>query len=457
MIINNYPLSYKFGGWSLLSTELLVLIVLILLNAFFAASEMALVSLNDNKIKVMAEAGEKKAILVYNLLSEPSRFLATIQIGITLAGFLASAFAAGSFAGRLGELLLNLGVPLSQRMLESVATVIITLLLSYFTLVLGELVPKRLALQKAEAVAFFAASPLTLLSKITLPFVKLLTWSTNLIVRMFGLDPNAEGENVTEEEIRMMVDVGQEKGTIQETEKRMINNIFEFDNKTVSDIMTHRTNILAIPIESNLKETTHIVNVEKYTRIPVYEEDIDHIVGILHVKDLIQFLENGDKDAFDLKEMVREPYYVLESIRIDHLFRDMQKNNVHIAIAIDEYGGTDGIVTIEDLIEEIVGNIFDEYDEPELDVKDLEEIDEFNYLMAGTINLYEVEDVLKIDLPTQDYDTLSGFIIGQLGYIPGMEERPAIEYEDIVFAVEEMDDRRIVKVKVSVKESVQQP
>lgn len=427
-----------------------------MLNAFFAASEMALVSLNDNKIKLMAEGGNKKAILVYNLLSEPSRFLATIQIGITLAGFLASAFAAGSFAGRLGELLFNLGVPLNQRMLESIATVIITLLLSYFTLVLGELVPKRLALQKAEAVAFFAASPLTFLSKITHPFVKLLTWSTNIIVRLFGLDPNAENENVTEEEIRMMVDVGEEKGTIQETEKRMINNIFEFDNKTVSDIMTHRTNILAIPVESTLKEIVHIVNVEKYTRIPVFEEDIDHIVGILHVKDLFQFLENGEKDAFDLKEMVREPYYVLESIRIDHLFRDMQKNNVHLAIAIDEYGGTDGIVTIEDLIEEIVGNIFDEYDEPELDVKDLEEIDEFNYLMAGTINLYEVEDVLKIDFPTQDYDTLSGFIIGQLGYIPGMEERPAIEYEDIVFAVEEMDDRRIVKVKVSVKENAQQ-
>jgi putative hemolysin len=435
-----------------LGTELLVLLLLIILNAFFAASEMALVSLNDNKIKLLADSGNKKAILVHKLLSEPSRFLATIQIGITLAGFLASAFAAGSFAGRLGEYLFSLGIPLSQNMLETLSTVVITLLLSYFTLVLGELVPKRLALQKAEAVSFFAASPLTWLSKITLPFVKLLTISTNLVVRLFGLDPNAEDENVTEEEIRMMVDVGEEKGTILETEKRMINNIFEFDNKTVSDIMTHRTNILAIPVHSNLKETVHIVNVEKYTRIPIYEEDIDHIIGILHVKDLIQFIESGDKDAFDLREMVREPYYVLESIRIDHLFRDMQKNNVHMAIAIDEYGGTDGIVTIEDLIEEIVGNIFDEYDDPELDKKEIEEIDEFNYYMIGTTNLYEVEDTLDIELPTQDYDTLSGFVIGQLGYIPGVDERPAIEYENIVFAVEEMDDRRIVKVKVSKKE-----
>lgn len=436
-----------------MATEILVLIVLIFLNAFFAASEMALVSLNDNKIKLMADSGNKKAKMVQALLTEPSRFLATIQIGITLAGFLASAFAAGSFAGRLAEVLYNLGLPLDQGTLETISTVIITLVLSYFTLVLGELVPKRLALQKAEKISFIAVTPLTILSKITSPFVKFLTMSTNFIVRLFGLDPNADDEEVTEEEIRMMVDVGQEKGAIQETEKEMINNIFEFDNKTVSDIMTHRTNIIALPVEMSLKETVHIVNVEKYTRFPVYEENIDNIIGILHVKDLIQFLESGDKEAFNLHDMVREQYYVLESIKIDQLFRDMQKNNVHLAIVIDEYGGTDGIVTIEDLIEEIVGNIFDEYDDPETDISEIQELDQYHYIMAGTTNLYEVEDILKIDLP-QDYDTLSGFMIGQLGYIPGVDERPAIEYENIVFAVEEMNDRRIVKVKVSVPESV---
>ncbi|EKN67865.1 hemolysin family protein [Schinkia azotoformans] len=437
-----------------MGTEILVLIVLILLNAFFAASEMALVSLNDNKIKLMADSGHKKAKMVQTLLNEPSRFLATIQIGITLAGFLASAFAAGSFAGRLAEFLYNLGLPLSQSTLATLSTIIITLILSYFTLVLGELVPKRLALQKAEQISFFAVSPLTVLSKITSPFVKFLTLSTNLMVRMLGFDPNADEEDVTEEEIRMMVDVGQEKGTILETEKQMINNIFEFDNKTVSDIMTHRTNIVSIPVETTLKEALHVANVEKYTRLPVYDEKIDNIVGILHVKDLFQFIESGDRESFNLRELVREPYYVLESIKIDQLFRDMQKNNVHMAIVIDEYGGTDGIITIEDLIEEIVGNIFDEYDEPEMDVVEIEEIDEYHYIMAGTTNLYEVEDILNIDLPIQDYDTLSGFMIGQLGYIPGVEERPAIEYKDIIFAVEEMNDRRIVKVKVSIKENV---
>ncbi|PLR75322.1 HlyC/CorC family transporter [Bacillus sp. V3-13] len=435
-----------------MATEILVLIVLIILNAFFAASEIALISLNDNKVKLMADKGDKKAVMLHKLLSEPSRFLATIQIGITLAGFLASAFAAESFAGSLAQTLYNLGVPISPDLLETISVIVITLMLSYFTLVLGELVPKRLALQKAEAISNFAVAPLTLLSKISSPFVKLLTLSTNLVVRMFGVDPNADDEHVTEEEIRMLVDVGKERGTIEEDEKMMINNIFEFNNKTVSDIMTHRTNIVAIPIDYTLKETVELVNVEKYTRFPVYEENIDHIVGILHVKDLIQFVENSDTKKFNLREMIREPFFVLESKRTDHLFKDMQKNNVHMAIAIDEYGGTDGIVTIEDLIEEIVGNIFDEYDEPLAGDEEIKELGPNTYLMAGTTNLYEVEDIVDRELPIQEYDTLSGFVIGQLGYIPAVEEQPSIEAENIVFTVVEMDDKRIMKVKVEVKE-----
>jgi putative hemolysin len=436
----------------LLATEILVLLVLIIINAFFAASEIALISLNDNKIKLLAESGDKKAKMLQNLLSEPSRFLATIQIGITLAGFLASAFAAGSFSGRLAEYLFELGVPIPKDLLETISVVVITLILSYFTLVLGELVPKRLALQKAEAIAYFAVMPLTILSKLTFPFVKLLTLSMNVIVRLFGVDPNAENENVTEEEIRMMIDVGKEKGTIQDSEKLMINNIFEFDNKTVSDIMTHRTNIVAIPMDYTLQETAQIVNLEKYTRFPVYEENIDHIVGVLHVKDLIQFVENCDESKFNLRQLIREPYYVLESIRTDHLFKEMQKHKVHMAIAVDEYGGTDGIVTIEDLIEEIVGNIFDEHDEFDFDDEEIIELDSNTYLFPGTTNLYEVEDILNVELPTQEYDTLSGFVIGQLGYIPDGNAHPSIEYQNITFQVEEMNELRIMIVKVSIKE-----
>lgn len=433
--------------------EIVVLLILIVLNAFFAASEIALISLNDNKIKLMADSGNRKAKMLYNLTAEPSRFLATIQIGITLAGFLASAFAAESFAGRMAVFLNEMGVPLSQGMLELISVITITLVLSYFTLVLGELVPKRLALQKAEPIAMFAAGPLTVLSKISSPFVKLLTLSTNGIVRLFGVDPNAESEHVTEEEIRMMVDVGREKGTIQDSEKVMINNIFEFDNKTVSDIMTHRTNIIALSVGTSLKETVKIVNQEKYTRMPVYDGDIDHIIGILHTKDLIPFIEGVDPQEFNLRSMLREPSFILESMRLDQLFRDMQKSNIHMAVVIDEYGGTDGIVTIEDLIEEIVGNIFDEYDEPELDVDEIVQVDANQYVMMGTLNLYEVEDALKIELPSEEYDTLSGFVLGQLGYIPAAEEHPEIEYQDIVFAVVEMDDRRIARVNIRIKDS----
>lgn len=432
--------------------ELLILFILIVLNAFFAASEIALISLNDNRVRREAEKGDKKAILLHNLLSEPSRFLATIQIGITLAGFLASAFAAESFAGRFTNFLLYLGVPVSPAVLETISVIVITLILSYFTLVLGELVPKRLALQKAEAISRFAAVPLSILSKVSSPFVKLLTISTNTIVRLFGVDPNAEDENVTEEEIRMMVDVGKEKGTIQENEKLMINNIFELDNKDVADIMTHRTNIVALPYDLNLKETAHIVNVEKYTRFPVYDENLDQIIGILHVKDLIQYIENGEEDTFDLKTLVRNPYYVLESKSIDLLFAEMQKNNSHMAIVIDEYGGTDGVVTIEDIMEEIVGSISDEYDDPELEEDEINQIDDHTFMIKGSANLYEVEEVLKAGLPIEEFDTLNGFVLSQLGFIPSERERPVVEFNNLEFSVEEMEDKRIAKIKASVNE-----
>ncbi|MFS0863172.1 hemolysin family protein [Fredinandcohnia sp. 179-A 10B2 NHS] len=432
--------------------EIIVLLLLMLLNAFFAASEMALVSLNDNKVKMMADSGDKKAKMLHKLLSNPSNFLATIQIGITLAGFLASAFAAGTFAGYLSEWLIDMGVPIPLGLINSISVVVITLVLSYFTLVIGELVPKRLALQKAEAISMIAVTPLTILSKLTAPFVKLLTLSTNGIVRLFGVDPNAEDENVTEEEIRMMVDVGKERGTIQESEKMMINNIFEFDNKTVSDIMTHRTNIVAVPLEYSLQEIIKLVMDEKYTRFPVYDESIDKIVGILHTKELIQFVENCEDNTFNLKELLRDPYFVLESKHTNELFKEMQKNNIHMAIVIDEYGGTDGIVTIEDLIEEIVGNIFDEYDEYTIADEEVTQLDDKTYSMVGTINLYEVEDILKISLPTDEFDTLSGFIIGQLGYIPSTDSYPEIVYENYIFRVEEMDEKRIMRIIVVEKD-----
>ncbi len=424
-------------------SQLFLLIMLIVLNAFFAASEIALISLNENKIKYMADEGNKKAKQIKKVLSEPSKFLATIQIGITLAGFLASAFAAESFAGRLVNLIKKTQVPVSENILKTAAVIIITIILSYFTLVLGELVPKRLAMKKAEPISFFVVSPLYFLSMAASPFVKLLTVSTNFVVRLFGIDPHADERQITEEEIRMLVDVGEERGAIDETEKEMINNIFEFDNKIVSEIMTHRTDIVGIPITANLKDIIEVITRKKFTRYPVYEDDIDNIIGILNIKDLIQLLEDKGQE-FSLEKIMRQPYFVPESKKTDELLRELQNRKTHMAVAIDEYGGTAGIVTIEDLIEEIVGNIFDEYDEVE---KEFEKLDENTFLINGVASLERVTDVLDVDLPVDDYDTLSGFLLGQLGRIPREEEKPVIEFEGVVFKVEEMAEKRILKVK----------
>jgi putative hemolysin len=430
-----------------LFVEILVLILLIVLNGFFAASEIALISLNDNKLRLMGnEKSKKKIEILKKLLSEPGRFLATIQIGITLGGTLSSAFASESFSDRLAGLIKQTGVPVPDAVLKTLSMIFVSVILSYFSLVIGELVPKRLAMKKEEAISMFAARPLYILSVVTYPAVKLLNASTNLIVRLFGIDPNADEEEVTEEEIRMMVDVGEEKGTIQENEKEMINNIFDFDNKTVMDIMTHRTDIVALPVDASLDEVISLFNEEKYTRIPVYEESIDNIVGILHVKDLIKYIGVGSDTAdFDLRKIIRKPYNVPWSKKADELFSELQKNKVHMAIIIDEYGGTAGIVTVEDLVEEIVGNIFDEYDEEE---KDFEKLDESTYIFSGTAGLDVLNEWADAQLPEDEYDTLSGFIISQLGRIPEYDEKPEIEFNGLLFKVEEVSEKRIEKIKV---------
>ncbi len=424
--------------------KVVLLFVLVIINAFFAASEVALISLNDKLIKRQAEEGDKKAQKLFNLLSEPSRFLATIQIGITLAGFLASAIAAESFADELVTLLLDAGVPISEGVLSSVSLVIITIILSYFTLVFGELLPKRIAMRYSSAISNFAVGPIIILSKITNPFVKFLTASTNLFIKLLGGNPSDEAqENVTEEEIRMMMDVGEEKGVIQETEKEMIDNIFDFDEKIVSEIMTHRINIIGLPVEATFEEVINIMNREKYTRVPVYKKTIDNIVGLLHVKDILQFLNNKNK-IFNLEEIIRTPYFVPESKKTNELFKELQKNKVQLAVVIDEYGGTAGIVTMEDLLEEIVGNIFDEYDIEQCEV---EFLDNDTYLFDGSISLDRVAEIMDSKLPDDEYDTLGGFITGQLGRIPEDGEHPEIEYENMIFKVLESREKRIVKVK----------
>ncbi|MBS3994222.1 MAG: HlyC/CorC family transporter [Alkaliphilus sp.] len=435
-----------------MNTEIIFLLILIAVNAFFAASEIALISLNDNKIKFMAEEGNKKAKQVAKLLGEPSRFLATIQIGITLTGFLASAFAAESFADPLVMVLKGYNLPVSESFLKVTTVITITVVLSYFTLVLGELVPKRVAMKKSEGIAFLVVAPLMILSRVASPFVRLLTVSTNFFVRLFGIDPYSLDEDVTEEEIRMMVDVGEEKGTIHEREKIMINNIFEFNNKTAEDIMTHRMELVGIPVYIELKKLIDLVKEEQYSRIPVYEGNIDNVIGILHVKDLIPLITENEMETFKLENYIRKPFFIPMQKRIDELFVDLQLTKTHIAVVIDEYGGTAGIITIEDLVEEIVGNIFDEYDNEE--DRELRQIDEMTYEVSGMISLDELEEILEIELPVEDYETLNGFLISLFGNIPPKGQVSEVKFKHLLIQAIEVTDKKIEKAIIHLNHSV---
>ncbi|MGB5824148.1 MAG: hemolysin family protein [Proteocatella sp.] len=425
------------------------MILLTALNAFFSASEMALISLNDNKIKMMADDGDKKAKKLVRLLAEPGRFLSTIQIGITLVGFLASAFAAETFADPIVGLMKMLGWTGGEDVLRVLTVVVITILLSYFTLVLGELVPKRIAMKKSEGIAFFVVTPLMVLSKAMRPFLRLVMLSTNFFVRLFGIDPSDEEDDVTEEEIRMLIDVGEEKGTIYESEKIMINNIFEFNNKIATDIMIHRMDMVSIPIDMELPQIIEIIEKEKYTRIPVYEQSIDNVIGILHVKDLVSLMNEDCMKQFKLKDTIRRPFFIPTSKKIDELFVDLKRARTHMAIVIDEYGGTAGIVTIEDLLEEIVGSIVDEYDQEEIEIR---EIDKNTYEISGMISLDEIEKFFEIEFPIDEYETLSGFIISLIGRIPLKEEVIEVKYGNFRIEVIEVTDKRIEKVRFHIDE-----
>lgn len=421
--------------------QLMILVILILLNAYFAATEIAFISLNDAKIEKEAQEGKKKAKQIEKMLRNPSKFLATIQIGITLAGFLSSAFASDAFADKLAPLL-NTWLPvISIEIWRGISIVIITLILSFFTLVFGELVPKRLAMKYYEKISYATIGVIRTISVLTAPFVKLLTWSTNLISKLFGVSENEE-EIVTEEEIKMMIEEGEEKGSIQKEEKQMLNNVFEFNDITASEIMTYRTDMFAIDINEKLEDVLQSVDEYKYSRIPVYEETIDNIKGILYIKDLVKVLST--KKQAKIKNIIRDAYFIPESKLINEVFKELQKNKKQIAIVVDEYGGTAGLLTMEDILEELVGNIFDEYDEVE---NEYEKIDENTYMLSGSLSMYDLKKILGIEIPEGDYETLSGYLVGKLGKVPEENENPEIETQDITYKIEEVEDKRILWVK----------
>lgn len=433
--------------------QIVPLIILIFLNAFFAASEIAFISLNDAKIDMQAKEGNRKAKKIKKMLENPSKFLATIQIGITLAGFLSSAFASEAFASKIAPILHNLIPAVELRVWNSISIILITIILSYFTLIFGELVPKRLAMKYYEKIAFATIGVIRFISIVTAPFVKFLTFSTNIVSKLFGITGNEE-ETVTEEEIRMMVDVGEEKGTIDKEEKEMINNVFEFNDKTASEIMIPRKEVYALDMNLSIsKVLEEITDNEdfRYSRIPVYEETIDEIKGIVYIKDILLSTKNK---SVKVKNLVKEAYYIPETKQLNELFEDLRKNRKQIAIVVDEYGGTAGIVTMEDILEEIVGEIYDEYDLVE---DNCEKIDENTYILNGSMSIWETEKSLEVEIPEGDYDTLSGYLIEELGRIPNEKEKPVIETEKVIYKVEKIKDKRIIKIKACKVNKVEEP
>lgn len=431
--------------------KLVLLFVLIFFNAFFAMSEIAIISLNDTKMQKLAEEGNKKAKQIVKLTENPNRFLSTIQIGVTLAGFLASASASQNFADLLVNALKHTAIVnvIPESVINGISVVLITIITSYFSLVLGELAPKRIAMQVPEKVSFKVVGILLFIAKIAKPFVKVLSVSTNGVVRLLGFDPNADEENVTEEEIRMMVDVGGEKGVIEDSQKEMIDNIFEFDDLDAGDIMTHRTDMTAIEVSRSLEEVAELAIENGYSRIPVYEDDPDSIVGVLYAKDLLKYVGHNIPADLTISKVMRKALYVPETQSCGDLFKAMNDSHTQFAVVVDEYGGTAGIVTLEDVLESIVGNIQDEYDDED---EEIVQINETTFTIDGITDLDEVDELVGTKLPEGDYDTLGGFVISLLGYLPSESDpEPAVaEYDNLRFTVLNFEDRRIGEIKVEI-------
>jgi len=383
---------------------LVLQIILIFINAVFASAEIAIISMNDNRMDKMAAEGDKRAIKLSRLTDQPSQFLSVIQVGITLAGFFGSAFAADNFASKLTNGLLKLGINIPVSTLNTISVIIITLILSYFTLVFGELVPKRVAMKNAEKLALFMSGLLYFISKVFAPLVWLLTASTNGILRLLGIDPDSEDAEVTEEDIRMMVDVGSEKGSINANEKEMIQNVFEFDNKTAEEVMTHRTEVDILWLDETDEEWSQKITKSRHSRYPVCDGSADNIIGVLNVKDYFRLKDKSRENI--MNKAVKSAYYVPETVRTDVLFQNMKKTRNHFAVVFDEYGGMSGVISMNDLLEQIVGNFDDDYLNPE--PPSIEKIDDDTWKIKGSAYLEDVSKQLGISLPDEDFDTFGG-------------------------------------------------
>ncbi|MCI8699564.1 MAG: HlyC/CorC family transporter [Oscillospiraceae bacterium] len=435
---------------------MILLAVLILINAFFAAAEIAVISLSETKLRRQAEEGDKKAEKLLKLTQTPDHFLSAIQIAITLAGFLSSAFAADSFSDPLVKWLVEeRGVTaLDPAALNDLMVVLITIVLSYFSLVLGELVPKRIAMKKTEWVARSTVGAVSVVAAVFRPVIWLLSKSTNGALRLLHIDPRADQEDVSEDEIRMMVDLGEERGAIETSEKELIENIFEFNNTTAEDVMVHRTDMVMVWVEDTHEDVLDTILASGRSRFPVCREDADHIVGILNTRDFL--LNAQEAEPKPLAELLRPAYFVPESVRTDVLFRDMQGKKVHMAIVVDEYGGTSGLVTMEDLLEEIVGSIYDEFDPVE--EQEIEEMEPGVWKVSGSCGLERVAQALEVEFPGEEQsDTLGGLVFAQLSVIPEDGAQLEVDACGLHIQVLSFVDRRVDQALVSRLESPSGP
>lgn len=427
-------------------SSLLLQLILIFLNAVFASAEIAVISVSEARLVKLEEEGNKRAAKLKKLTEQPAKFLATIQVAITLSGFLASAFAANNFADDIVNWIVSTGfTALPPAALNSIAVIVITIILSYFTLIFGELVPKRVAMKKAEKLALGIAPLVTAMSKIFAPVVWLLTASTNGVLRLMGIDPNAEDEEVSEEEIRLMVDEGGQKGVIDIEEQEMINNVFEFDDLTADEFATHRTDISLLWLDETMDEWANTIHESRHSKYPVCDETVDKVVGVLDVKDFFRFMNEPKEEI--LKRAIKPAYFVPESIHADVLFRQMKKTHNFFAVVLDEYGGMTGIVTMNDLLEQIVGDL-DEEPTPEEEMPDIEKIDSRIWKILGEADLEEVAETLNINLPIEEYDTFGGYIFGNYGTIPDDGSVFEINLPPLQVKVTEIKDHRIKKALV---------
>lgn len=423
--------------------DLLLLVFFTLLNAYFAGAEMAVVSVNKNRIRTLAAEGNRRAKVIEGLFEDSTRFLSTIQVAITFAGFYSSASAAAGIAPVLTVWLENAGVPYSSQIAHNG----VTLILMFFNLVFGELVPKRIALQKAEAFCMLTVMPVHYISIILSPFIRLLSVSTKLVLKLLRMKTEDQEEAVTEEEIRALMKMGNEKGAFDDDEREMIDSVFAFDDRTAKEVMVPRRKVVTLDIGEPFEELVDDLLEKRHNRIPVFEENVDNIIGVLHMKDVMIELRKKNPAEIDIRQMLHKAYFVPETKEASELFRIMQETRRHMAILVDEYGGFSGIVTIEDLVEEIMGEINEEYEEV---VPEIQILGQHEYRLDGGVLIDDLNNELGLTLETENYDTLSGFLIEKLGHIPGNEDRDVIREGQLVFTVEEISDNRISKVHLKV-------